>query len=336
MNEQAKVGLVVVISAAVFTTAVFYMLNLGVGKKYTDYKMYLKFAGGLEPGGPVRYGGLKVGRVKSLRVDPQDNSRIEIRIQVSNETPVRTDSVASLSQLGMLGENYVEIQPGKAASVLPAGSTIPSAETQDLAALMRKMNALMEQAQPLVADLHKNLNQVTAQVDAVLVNLQDVTGPANRAHLASVMRETDEMVKRNAPRIDAIAANMQNATAKIDPLVADLRTTSAKLDRLITQLNGVVDENRKDIQASIAQLSKTLDSTRELIGQLNNTMTSNSENVDAIMVNMRTTSENLSDLSDTLKQRPFSLIRIAPKPDRQVPGEAKQSKRAGKPAGSNE
>ena len=142
MTEQARVGLIVLVSAAILITAVLYMTSLGVGRSFDHYKTYLGFAGGLEPGAPVRYGGLKAGTVKALRVAPNDPSRIEIELSVNRDIGVRTDSVASLSQLGMLGENYIEIQPGKAASRLPAGSTIPSVESADIAALMRRMNAL--------------------------------------------------------------------------------------------------------------------------------------------------------------------------------------------------
>ncbi|MGH8247685.1 MAG: MlaD family protein, partial [Gammaproteobacteria bacterium] len=123
----------VLISAAIFLTAIFYMTGLGVGTRHSEYKMYLNYAGGLEPGATVRFGGLKVGRVKKLQVDPQNQTRIEIHLQVQDGTPIRTDSVASISQLGMLGENYIEITPGKAATKLQAGAVIPSAETQDIA-----------------------------------------------------------------------------------------------------------------------------------------------------------------------------------------------------------
>lgn len=323
MNEQAKVGLIVLISGAILTTGIFYMTNLGLGAKYASYKTYLKFAGGLEPGAPVRFAGLKVGRVKAVRVSPQDASRIEIELEVKADTPLRTDSSAALSQLGMLGENYVEIQPGTAPTKLSPGSTIPSVETQDLAALMRRMNVLAEQAQPLVADLHKNLNRISAQADVLLANLSLVTGETNRAHLANIMRQADQMLDKQSPKIDAIATNLQNASGKLDPLMADLRTTSAKLDKLIAELNGVVVENRPELKASIAELSKTLVAARELVGQLNTTINSNSENLDATMENIRTTSQNLKQLSDTLKQRPFSLVRVVPKPDRQVPGAGK-------------
>lgn len=328
MSEQAKVGLMVLISAAVLLTAVFYMANIGLGTKYNDYKMYLVFAGGLEPGSPVRFGGLKVGRVKDLNVAPKD-ARIEIHLSVKDGTPVRKDSVAALSQLGFLGENYVEIQPGKAQDILPPGSVIPSAETQDIAALMRRMNQLAEQASPLLADLHKNLNMVTSEVDLLLKNLQSVTGAANRDQLAGILRNTNEMIARTSPKIDATMANFERASTRLDPLMDDLRTATAKMQAALDQVNGLVTDNRKEVQAAILTLNKTLESTRTMMTQLNTTLADNSQNLDAIFENLRVTSTNLSELSETLKQRPFSLIRVVPKPDRPVPGAAASKNQRG-------
>ncbi len=319
MNEQAKVGLVVLVAGALLVMGIFAIANLHLSGKYSDYKVYFKFAGGLEPGAPVRFGGLKVGRVSAVRVDPQDSTRIEVRLEVKADTPVRADSQAAISQLGMLGENYVEIKPGKGAP-LSSGSIVPSVETQDLAELMRKMNVLAEQAQPLVADLHKNLNQISVQADKLLVQLQDVTAEPNRQHLASVLKETDEMLGRTGPKIDHIAANLEDTSASLKPLMADLRTTNAKLETLLNNANGMVGENREKIRASLAELEKTLVSTRAMVDQLQNTLTYNNENLDAMFANFREVSENLREFSDTLRQRPYSLVRVKPLPDRQPPG----------------
>jgi hypothetical protein len=55
------------------------------------------------------------------------------------------------------------------------------------------------------------------------------------------------------------------------------------------------------------------------------TLVYNDENINQMIANFRTTSRNLAELTDEVKQRPFSLIRIRPHADRQVPI-AKQSR----------
>ena len=58
------------------------------------------------PGAMVRYGGMKAGKVEAVRVDPKDSTRIEIDFSVQRDIPVKTDSIAKISSLGALSDNY--------------------------------------------------------------------------------------------------------------------------------------------------------------------------------------------------------------------------------------
>ena len=87
----------------------------GVGAATVSHRAYFKFAGGVQPGAPVRYGGLAVGKVTRVRVDPGNSTRIEIDIAVDNDAPLKTDSVAKISTLGPLTDNYIEISTGQRA-----------------------------------------------------------------------------------------------------------------------------------------------------------------------------------------------------------------------------
>lgn len=316
MNEKAKVGLVVLVAGGLLVAGVFFIANIRVGK-YAGYKTYLKSAGGLEPGTPVRFAGLKVGRVQTLRVDPNDPTRVEIHLEVKADTPIRSDSTAALAQLGLLGENYVEIKPGKSGSRLPEGSAIPSQEAVDIAELTRKMSGLMDQAQPLIADVHKNLNEISAQADKLIVQLQGFTTPENQRYVNSIMKQTDDMIRRTSPKVDALVSDLRNATAKLE-------TVMKNADGLVNNANGMVGENRENIRTTILDLQKTLANTRAMVDQLNSTVTYTSENLDSTLANFRAISENFREFSETLKQRPYSLVRIKPLPDRRPPGASKQ------------
>jgi phospholipid/cholesterol/gamma-HCH transport system substrate-binding protein len=327
MSDLAKVGLVVSLAALLLTAAVFAIANMHLGGQFADFKTYFKFAGGLEPGAAVRYGGLKVGRVKSVKVDPQDHTRIEVQLEVRADTPMRTDSQANIAQLGLLSENYVEITPGKSGAPLQAGGTIPSAELQDLSALIRKMSGLVDSAQPLITDLHKNLNQISDRADVLLAQLNDITGQENQRHFRSILKETDGMIARNAVKIDKIADNFSSASDELKPLMADLRRTTDKLQKVLDNADGMIGENREQFKKTIADLDQSLVSANALIEQLQTTLTANSDNIDVMLENFRLVSENVREFTDTVKQRPFSLIRIKPLPDRLPPGAPKEAQK---------
>lgn len=328
MSEQAKVGLIVLVAGTLLVITVLSLTGLGLRGDYVSYKTYLKYAGGLQAGAPVRYGGLQVGRVEGLRIDPENPTQIEIQIEVRGDTPVRGDSVVTIAQQGLLSENHLEIQPGKSGESLPAGSAIPSVETEDMAAMLRRANQVLERAGPLLDDLHKNLNQISERADVLLANLGQVTGPENQKRFNHLLAEADTMITATSPRIQNTIASLETSAGRLDPLIADLHTTQAKIDQLVLQVNALVDENRADFRASMQELSKTLAGTRELIAQLNSTTSDNSANIDATLANIRAASENLRQFTDTVKQRPYSLIRVTAQPDRAVPGAKGGGRRA--------
>ncbi len=320
MSNESKVGLFVLVSAAIFAVAFVMIANVQLRGGLVRYKTYFSFAGGLEKGAVVRFGGLKAGRVADLHPWPEDPTKVELLLDVKPETPVRKDSLAAISTLGMLGENYLEITPGKKDSPpLPPGGTIPSVETIDFATLTRRIGAVTETSQALIVDLHKNLNQISDKADHLIANLNEVTGEKNRKSLEQLLDRSNQMVADQAPKINNLTDNLQKTSEKIDLLISDLRGTNTRIGDLIGNVNKTVDDTRDPIKEDLRQLQETIAQTQALIEQLRGTMAYNDENINRTMENFRASSQNLREFTADVKQRPFSLFRIKPKPDRQVP-----------------
>src|SRR5579871_6028545 len=297
MNEQAKVGLVVLVSVVLLTAAGFAIANMHFGGNFNNYKCYFKFAGGLEVGGG---------------------------------TPVGADSSAQVTQLTMLSENYVEITPGKQLTPLPNGSVVPSKETQTLNALIDKLSGVADQAKPLIDDLHNNLNQISKRADGLLANLQELTGEKNRAHVSSGLAELDDMLKENRPKMTATMSNLQTASAQMDPLMHDLRETTAKVQKVLDTANGMLDEDRDKIKGSLDEMQKALAAARQTIEQLQTMLIANGDNVDVMLDNFRQVSDNFREFTDQVKRQPSSLIWKDTHPDRKPPSAPKGKDKPGK------
>ncbi len=106
-GERTLVGIFVLIAAGLLFGTVI-LVSGGFGSSGVPHPTYFKFAGGIQPGGAVRFGGLTVGKVKSIRVDPQNTTRIEVQVVVNKDAPIKVDSVAKITTLGALGDNYIE------------------------------------------------------------------------------------------------------------------------------------------------------------------------------------------------------------------------------------
>jgi len=82
-------------------------------------RTYFRFSGGLDSGGVVRYGGLAVGKITQVRVDPGDSARIEIDFAVDPGAPVKKTALHASRPWGLLSENFLEISPGAPTSARP-------------------------------------------------------------------------------------------------------------------------------------------------------------------------------------------------------------------------
>src|SRR5271170_2988409 len=165
MREQVLVGLFVLIAAALLIGTI-----LAVSGTFSSggvpHHTYFKSAGGLVPGAMVRYGGMEAGKVDAVHVDPNDTTRIEIDFRVRPNIPVKTDSIAKISALGALSDNFVEIGTGtKNGQLAPAGSELKSVETLGIGDVGDMIGDLTPVAKEVLQNLNQRLTELHVTID---------------------------------------------------------------------------------------------------------------------------------------------------------------------------
>jgi phospholipid/cholesterol/gamma-HCH transport system substrate-binding protein len=304
-REQALVGIFVLVAAALLIGTI-----LAVSGTFSSggipHRTYFKSAGGLLPGAMVRYGGMDAGKVDTVRVDPNDTTRIEIDFRVKPNIPVKTDSVAKISALGALSDNYVEIGTGtKDGQLAPPGSELKSAETLGIADLGDMIGSLT----PIAKDVMQNLNQRLTELQVTIARVNDLLNDRNRQNISGSLTNLNGMLAEDRPKVSATLTNLQTASAKIVPVLDDLKKTMAEANTALSHVDAVVVENREDIRAIVVKLRETLNTASALMDQIKNITDDNEDNIDEILLNVRAASENLRELTEELKTRPSTLIR---------------------------
>ena len=320
-QEEIKAGALIVVTIVLFLTALVFVggVNL-LRKKRVTYTTYFKFAGGLEPGTFVRFGGLKVGAVQSAEIDPQDSTRIRVRLAVNADTPVRANSRARISTLGFLGENYVEVSPGtRDAELLKPGSELPAAEIVQLADVFNNVNNITVNANKLVNDLDDKFLVLANNANQLISNLNNVVGPENRQHLQAALANVDALLAETRPHLKASLANMDTASGKLAPTIENANQTITQTKTLATNLNGTIEENRKEIHEALIRLRASLVEAQALMANVQDTLDNNRANLDETLENIRASSQNLKEFTDLVKRQPYSLIRVKTQKDREPP-----------------
>lgn len=119
---ETVMGAVVLVVAAVF---LYFAYSTSQVASVRGYSLIAKFssAGGLKNGGDVRISGIKVGSVTAETLDPQTFQAI-VQISMDPSIKLSTDSVAQITSSGLLGDNFISIEPGNEDETIPPGGTI--------------------------------------------------------------------------------------------------------------------------------------------------------------------------------------------------------------------
>ncbi len=127
-NLELKVGIFVFIGLIILVGFVLLIGDFEDFHNRYNIRIIFGFINGVKVGAPVRFSGLDVGEVKELKplVDPLTNqTKIEALARLKAEVKIPSDSKVWVNTLGLLGEKYLEIMPGKDYSkILKDGDTL--------------------------------------------------------------------------------------------------------------------------------------------------------------------------------------------------------------------
>ncbi|HTO82369.1 MAG TPA: MlaD family protein [Methylomirabilota bacterium] len=176
---------------------------------------------GLQVDGTVRYRGIAVGRVTDIRIDPENIEKIRVTIEVKADTPVRTDTVASIELQGITGGTYILLSGGtQAMKGLPTTTTPPYPVIASKPSALEK---LFEGAPELIAKANLLVDRVTLlfsdenekAISDTLQNLRSLTGGFVGGGTSNV-----EILLKNGA---AAAEKVGNMSDEFQQLAKDLR-----------------------------------------------------------------------------------------------------------------
>jgi ABC-type transporter Mla subunit MlaD len=306
VTTEAKVGAFVLGSLAILAFTVIYLLNAQMNGGAVPYKTYLRYAGGLEPGTSVLFGGINVGKVKAVRPAASDPTKIEILLDVKEGTPLNEKSIAKLGLVSVMSGAALSITTGSnEAKRLPPGSAIPSQEAASLDEIAGKMATVADNADRLITQARGELEGISGDARKLLANLNTVTGPPTQQKVQTMLDNVNGLLATERP--------------KIDRLTDRLNTLTEHADDTIRNVNGTVSDMREPLQKDLAELQTTLQQAKTLLSDMQVVVRANDYKIDDTVENLRVATDNLDQLTDSLKQRPWSLIRIKQSKDREVP-----------------
>ena len=162
---------------------------------------------GLEIGDPVRFLGVEVGLVKSMTIKPDDPNRVEVDVQLRKDTPIKTDTTATLNFKGITGAFFIELSGGTANARTLVSAT-PPGQIPEIPAVRSALDTLMDQLPKVVAKFSATMDQmpkvvskfsaIEDQTKKVVTNIGEVTNKVkeNPSLLLRRPKPNDESSKK--------------------------------------------------------------------------------------------------------------------------------------------
>ena len=305
-SHSLRVGIVMVIGIAILAMAIF---SIGGGLRWLSgsEELTARFqrVNGLQIGAPVFLSGVNIGSVASIQF-PSDRRAnyvvVRLRIEANAVPRVRTDSVAKIESLGLLGDKFLLLTAGtpeapsvKAEALLKSQNPVNYAAllqargTGDLVAnvlaISNSLRQLLEtanQGKGILAELIKgpsNPNEKTltlASIRQTLDGLQTLTAKLDLAvdrvdrgqGVIGAMLSPENDGKRVVANITSAAASMRTASANLQQTSTQLQDLVGRMDRARGLLPRLMEDQTYAGQV-MSNLRRSSDDMREVLDKIN-------------------------------------------------------------------
>ena len=284
---EVKVGVLILVSLGILAAFVLVMGGLSFEKTYT---LYVDFdnPGGLQSGAPVRVAGVKVGKVSELsflggKIDPKTNRRTLVRAKIAVEARVKEsiheDADFSVTTQGVLGEQYMAIDPGSPQKpVMPEGTIVKGIDPPRLDLFLAKAYELLDTTmngirnnRELISDIATNtagllkglnttLTENRERINRTMANLESLSAEANTLTVHARSQYVDNpKIARTIDNIDKLSSELHKDSG---PMLKDARESLANLNRASKAVGGEEEQ---------AKLKKTIDDVAQLAARANAT-----------------------------------------------------------------
>jgi phospholipid/cholesterol/gamma-HCH transport system substrate-binding protein len=285
------VGITVIVAASVLALLIFLMS--GSGGFFTPkitLRVFFDDAQGLRAGAPVNLQGVPIGNVSDIRIVEHGASPVQVLLRITKKAAagVPSDSIASLTQAGVLGETFVNIDRTQAKSKQSVTNymelqvkdtpgiqdVVKSTQTslQNVDVLVRRVDRIVSfiesgqgsigkliYDQGLYNRLNATLNEVQSMVNMIA---------SGKGSIGKLVASDELYNKANASvdKLDKIIDEIQQGKGTVGKLLKDpslydnANQTIAKANHLMDDVNagkGALGKFAKD-EAFAAKLDNTL------------------------------------------------------------------------------
>lgn len=268
---------------------------------------------GLVPLAEINQSGAKVGEVKSIDVS-DDGYKAELVLAIDPDLKIRRDAKVNLKVKSLLGELYLDLDPGVSGEVVPPGGEITdTGSDMTLDDLLFNVSSLLgdvsdsKQVKRLIDELNTAFQGRGQDMEVVLDNSQVlVSNLADNADtLNSIVGSMDQLTSALDGRTDALSGVVAQSAQQLEQLrttlVQNEETVRSTLDTLKRTLAQVNDE---EINKQLATIPSWLGKIDTVLGQLDD-LVNRRTSIQATFVSLPDSNKEFDEFLRSSAQNPL-------------------------------
>lgn len=266
---------------------------------------------GLEVGSAVRYRGIRIGRIEKIFIDEKDITAIIVEITVDSEVPIKEDTEAVVTLLGITGLKIIELHGGTNESKLLASG------------------AFIKPGLSLVDSISGQAEVMAQKLELILNNLAELTNAEQRLRLMRLVENTsttlesfNNLMANNQNNIIGTLKNVASISAKLDTFILvsnqtlqDIQqiTRSPKLMATVDHVESISGElAAANLSGLIQKLASAIEQTDRTFTHLDMTLLKSRHDILSSTEILRESLENFNEFTRLISENPSLLLRSSP------------------------
>jgi phospholipid/cholesterol/gamma-HCH transport system substrate-binding protein len=329
---ETKVGLLILAALVILGGFILVMGGIQLGDTFT-IEVDFNHPGGVQVGAPVKISSYKVGQVKSLqflggRLDPRTGRRVQVRVVCAIETQyreaIREDAEVYVTAQGVLGEQYLEIDPGShERPAIRAGTVVRGIDAPRLDLFLSRAYELLDALTTVLRDNRDVLEEFVRRGLALLRAMNELMGEDGEKlrriieNAETLTAESVELVRGvrlryvDDPGIDRTLANVERLSASIardiDPLLASARETLDGANRLTKTIGPTEQQQIRQALRNLDEVSTRATATMRDVQTIVGRMRRGEGTVGALLADEEIY-DDLKELLRELKTHPWRFF----------------------------
>jgi len=274
---ELQAGIFLLVALAMFCVSIFFLgKDRQVFSKQISYQTAFKDIKGLNPGAPVRLGGITIGRVYTISFASDINDpNVYVQLLINEEyvERLRSDSSATIDTQGLLGDRFVTLVGGTGPTALDTGAKIAALAASDLGQALGKVGSVVD-----------NTAQITAKINSILSKIEGAPLEDLTRTITSVSAIADEIKtgkgllhgliydpsgKQTVTSLSDTAKSLSEASAGVAEIAAQVKGGKGLLNNLIY---GESPPGMSDLIGSLNRTAGYLETASQALAQGSGTL----------------------------------------------------------------